>query len=152
MLGLLSPDEMEELLSSNMIGRLGCSDGTFTYVVPVSYLYDNNMLLCHSKDGMKIQMMRRNPHVCFEVDEIKDYNNWRSIIAWGIYEELTEEQDIHYARQFFTDYMLHTKTSETAAPPHLQNERFHEIKPEYIPAIYYRIHLQKITGRYERTF
>lgn len=150
MLGQLTPEEMEEMLRNNMIGRLGCNDGELTYVVPVSYLFDNNTLLCHSRDGMKIALMRRNPQVCFEIDEIKDYNNWRSIIAWGIYQELTEEEDIEYARQFFTEYMLEMKTSENAAPPHLQQERFHGGMPEYIPAIYYRIHLQKITGRFEK--
>jgi len=152
MLGQLSPEEMEELLQKNMIGRLGCTDGQLVYVVPVSYLFDNNTLLCHSRDGLKIEMMRRNPNVCFEVDEIRDYNNWRSVIAWGVYEELTEEKDIEYARQFFTEYMLQMKTEEAAVPPHLQQERFHNTKPDYVPALYYRIHLSKITGRYERTF
>ena len=152
MLRQLTPEEMEDMLRNNMIGRIGCNDGTLTYVVPVSYLYDNNTLLCHSRDGMKIEMMRRNPQVCFEIDEIRDYNHWRCVILWGVYEELTEEKDIEYARQFFTDYMLEMKTSETAMPPHEQEERFHEIKPDYIPAIYYRIHLQKITGRQEQAF
>jgi len=152
MLGKLAPEEIDEMLRNNMIGRIGCNDGNITYVVPVSYLYDNNILLCHSRDGLKIEMMRRNPEVCFEVDEIKDYNHWRSIIAWGTYEELTEEEDIDYAKQFFTDYMLRMKTSETSAPPDQQSERFHEVKPDYLPAIYYRIHLHKITGRFEQSF
>lgn len=150
MLGQLTPEEMEELLRSQMVGRIGCNDGNMTYVVPVSYLYDQGVLLCHSRDGLKIEMMRRNPNVCFEVDDIKGYDHWQSVICWGIYEELTEEEDIAYARQFFNDYMLEMKTEETAAPPHLQEERFRGAQPEYIPAIYYRIHLQKITGRFER--
>ncbi|HRO43648.1 MAG TPA: pyridoxamine 5'-phosphate oxidase family protein [Flavipsychrobacter sp.] len=152
MLSKLTQEEMEEMLRNNMIGRLGCNDGERTYVVPISYVYENGALLCHSHDGMKIQMMRRNPFVCFEIDEVRDFNNWRSVIAWGVYQELTEERDIEYARQFFSDYMLQMKTQETAAPPHQQESRFHELKPEYVPALYYRIHLQKITGRYERTF
>jgi len=152
MLGKLSPEEIDQMFRNNMIGRIGCNDGNITYVVPVSYLYDNNVLLCHSRDGMKIEMMRRNPEVCFEVDEIRDYNHWRCIIAWGVYEELTEEEDIEYARQFFTDYMLRMKTSETTSPPDQQQERFHDVKPDYLPAIYYRIHLRKVTGRFEQAF
>lgn len=152
MLGKLSPEEIDQMFRTNMIGRIGCNDGNMTYVVPVSYHYDNNILLCHSRDGLKIEMMRRNPEVCFEVDEIKDYNHWRCIIAWGVYEELTEEEDIEYARQFFSDYMLQMKTSETTSPPDQQEERFHEVKPDYLPAIYYRIHLQRVTGRFEQAF
>ena len=95
-------------------------------------------------------MMRRNPEVCFEIDQVRDYSNWRCVIAWGTYQELTEDEDIEYARQFFSEYMLQLKTSESTSPPHLQEERFHHTKPDYVPAIYYRIHLHKITGRFER--
>ena len=42
----------------------------------------------HTKDGLKIQMMRNNPNVCFEIDWMKDMNNWKSVIAYGTFEEL----------------------------------------------------------------
>lgn len=151
MLGQLSAEEMENMLQKNFIGRIGCNDGEKTYVVPVSYRYKNNTLLCHSRDGMKIEMMRRNPEVCFEVDEIKDYTHWRCIIAWGTYDEITEEKEIEQAQQYFVDYLLSLKTSETALPPDTQQDRYHSGKPEYSPAIYYRIHLKKITGRFEHS-
>lgn len=150
MLGELTPEEIGEMLSNNSIGRIGCNDGEKTYVVPISYLLEQSGILCHSKNGMKIEMMRRNPEVCFEVDDIKDYNNWSCVIAWGTYQELTSGEDIEYARQFFSEYMLQQKTSETALPPHTQEERYHTAKLDYIPAIYYRIHFHKVTGRYER--
>jgi nitroimidazol reductase NimA-like FMN-containing flavoprotein (pyridoxamine 5'-phosphate oxidase superfamily) len=149
MLGELTQEEIGEMLNNNSVGRIGCNDGEKTYVVPVTYVPEQSGVLCHSKDGMKIEMMRRNPEVCFEVDDIKDYNHWTCVIAWGTYEELISEGDIIYARQFFSDYMLQQKTAETALPPHTQEERFHDVKPEYAPAIYYRIIFHKITGRYE---
>jgi len=152
MLQELTNEEIGALLRNNEIGRIGCNDGEKTYVVPISYVFDNNSLLCHSRDGMKIEMMRRNPEVCFEVDEIRDYNNWSCVIAWGTYEELTDEKDIEYARKFFSEYMLKQQTSESALPPHTQEERYHDVKPDYVPAIYYRINLSKVTGRYERNF
>ena len=140
------------MLKENTVGRIACTDGNMPYVVPVSYIFENNTLLCHSRDGMKIEMMRRNPQVCFEIDEIRDYTHWKCIIAWGIYQELTEDADIEHARQYFSEYMLQMKTSETSDPPHLHGERPHDTKPDYVPAIFYRIHLQKVTGRFEQTF
>ena len=150
MLGELTQEEIGEMLNNNSVGRIGCNDGDITYVVPVSYVLEQTGILCHSKDGMKIQMMRRNPEVCFEVDDIRDYTHWTSVIAWGTYEELTTDEDIAYARQFFSEYMLEQKTTETTLPPHTQEERYHDVKPEYIPAIYYRIRFHKATGRYEK--
>lgn len=43
----------------------------------------------------KIEMMRKNPKVCFEVDDIKNIFSWKSVIAWGTFEEITDiaEQD-----------------------------------------------------------
>ena len=33
-------------------------------------------------------MMRENPWVCVEVDHMDNLANWRSVIAWGRFEEL----------------------------------------------------------------
>ena len=38
---------------------------------------------------MKRHPMRTNPQVCFEVERVDDLTTWRSVIAWGSYEELT---------------------------------------------------------------
>ena len=34
--------------------------------------------------------MRQAPQICLQVDEVKDDYNWRSVIAFGEYEEVTE--------------------------------------------------------------
>ena len=38
-------------------------------------------------------MMRANPFVCFEVEQIDDLANWRSVIARGVFEELAGKDD-----------------------------------------------------------
>lgn len=38
--------------------------------------------------GMKIKMSRANPIVCFEMDQIVNIHHWKSVIAFGMYEEL----------------------------------------------------------------
>src|SRR5690606_8681708 len=40
--------------------------------------------------GQKIVWMRENPHVCVEVEEIRDKYNWATVIVFGRYEELRE--------------------------------------------------------------
>lgn len=34
-------------------------------------------------------MMRENPQVWFEVDDIKTMTNWQSVIAWGRFKEIS---------------------------------------------------------------
>jgi nitroimidazol reductase NimA-like FMN-containing flavoprotein (pyridoxamine 5'-phosphate oxidase superfamily) len=150
MIGRLSHDEIEELLLSHVMGRLGCNDGQKMYVVPINYVYDGRYIIAHSLVGMKIEMMRRNPNVCFEVDEVKDFTNWKSVIAWGEYQELVAERERYAAMKLFVDRMLRMKISETAIPPELSEQRVHPRSPENIRPVIYRILLSEKTGRFEK--
>jgi hypothetical protein len=87
---ILSDLDIDELLQQQYIGRLACQQDGHLYVLPISYAYKNNCLYMHSFEGKKISMMRNNPNVCFEVDDIQDIANWKSAIVWGIFEELTD--------------------------------------------------------------
>jgi len=61
MLGILETDQIEDLLGSQVVGRIGCHADDLTYVVPVSYAYDGSCIYAHSEEGMKIAIMRKNP-------------------------------------------------------------------------------------------
>ncbi len=149
MLGKLTTSEIDELLYTANLGRIGCSFNGKTYVVPVNYVYDGRSVIAHSVEGMKINIMRRNNDVCFEVDEVINNKNWKSVIAWGTYQEITGERERYDAMKLFVDRMLKLKISTTAHPPELQAERLrisnHSIKP-----VIYRILLSEKTGRFEK--
>ena len=80
--------EIDELLRSEVVGRIGCHADGLTYVVPVIYAYDGAGFYAYSLEGRKVRMMRANPRVCFEVDEYDGRGRWRSAIAQGTFEEL----------------------------------------------------------------
>lgn len=92
MSGHMDKDQIEEFLKSQVVGRLGCMDGEKVYVVPITFAYDNGCIYGHTKDGLKIRMMRKNPTVCFETDWVEDLSNWKSVIAHGTYEELDKSE------------------------------------------------------------
>ena len=46
--------------------------------------------------------MRQNRQVCFEVEDIPDLGNWKSVICWGEYEELPNRTERHPALDFST--------------------------------------------------
>jgi uncharacterized protein len=150
MIGRLQEEEMNEVLQSNVLGRIGCTDGKKIYVVPVNYVYDGKYIIGHSVAGMKIEMMRENPDICFEVDEMKNYTNWKSVIAWGQYQELTDERERYEAIKLFVDRMMYMKISETAIPPELSGNRVHPRSPGNIRPVIYRIVISEMTGRFEK--
>jgi uncharacterized protein len=150
MLGILPDSEIESVLSRNFLGRLGCSDGETTYVVPVNYLYDGRYIIAHSTEGKKIRFMRKNSKVCFEVDEMENMMNWRSVIAWGEYEEVNDELEKQLLLSVMVEKMMKLKASETALPPHAMQERSRPHQAGSISVVLWRIAISKKTGRFEK--
>src|ERR1700688_573053 len=93
MLGTLKMPEIEQLLSKQVVGRIGCRYGESVYIVPISYAYDGKYVYCHTHEGRKVDLMRLNPKVCFEVDNMPNMANWQSVIAWGEFEELKDPSE-----------------------------------------------------------
>lgn len=91
MIKTLNHDQSRELLHRERIGRLGCIADGGPYVVPVNYVFDGECAYLHSLPGYKIQAMRARPRVCLQVDEIEDELNWKSVLAFGTYEEITNQ-------------------------------------------------------------
>lgn len=93
MVGLLSPEEIEAMLRRHRIGRIGYCVDDRPSIVPINYAYDGTAVYVASGPGQKIDAMRALPRVCFEVDDFDGSAMWRSVIADGIYEELTCESE-----------------------------------------------------------
>lgn len=139
----LSREQMERVLHREVIGRIGCHAEGKTYVVPITYVYDGDSVYGHSAEGLKLQMMRKNPRVCFEVDHLENLVNWQSVIAWGEFEEL-KGQEALAGMQKLVNRLMPLMSSETAQPTHGQNAGASG------QASIYRIRLEEMTGRFEK--
>jgi uncharacterized protein len=123
-----------------------------TYVVPITYVYEGKAVYAHSADGLKLEMMRANPEVCFEVDDLVNMANWRTVIAWGKFEEL-DEDEARRALAMLVARLTPVVTSETARPPMTDSMGVDELHIAAVRgrvAIPFRIVLGKRTGRFER--
>jgi uncharacterized protein len=150
MIGKLTSEEIENLLHQQFIGHLGCQDKDSVYVVPVSYAYDGSNVYCHSFEGQKVIMMRNNPKVCFQIDEMKDMANWKSVIAWGNFEEIDDEMERGKALHILSERRLPISSSITT---HLgqtwpfTDEGANALKG--ISGLFFRISLKEKCGKYE---
>ena len=136
MIAELDRAEIDDLLRSQVVGRIGCHADGVTYFVPVIYAYDGEGFYAYSLEGRKIRMMRANPRVCFEVDEYDGHGSWRSAIAQGTYEEL-EGADADRALA-----LLSERFAERAATSEGERSR-----RGYGPTVAFRIRLDEVTGR-----
>jgi uncharacterized protein len=91
----LSAEGIEALLRTAIVGRIACcghgliGDGR-PYLVPLAYGYDGDAVYAHSGPGRKLDLMRSEPRVTFEVDEAKASDRGRSVIAEGTFEEIED--------------------------------------------------------------
>lgn len=147
MLGTLQPQQVEEVLKTQVVGRIGCHANGETYVVPISYAYDGRYIYCHTHEGKKIDIMRKNPAVCFEVDELKDMANWKSVVMQGVFEELTEREERNSAMYTLLHRYLPIMSSVTT---HLgEHWPFYPDDIKDIGGIVFRIAVKEKTGRFE---
>jgi len=132
----LNEEEAQEILRRNGLARLGCIADGRPYVVPVNYLYDGEAIYIHSLPGRKIAALRRNPQACLQVDEIDAERDWRSVIAFGRYEEIADEQRrAYYLKQLLRRF------------PHLTPvESRLVINAGPIEVILFAIRIEEVTG------
>lgn len=146
MIGTLTKEQIEHVLRSELIGRIGCSDENGVYVVPVTYVYDDNYIYAHSREGMKVQIMRKNPKVCFEVDSIENMTNWRCVVVQGNFQEIAAEAERTMAFKILKDRLIPYILSETLRPKGFVHG---PVEKERKP-VAYRIKIDHMTGRYEK--
>jgi nitroimidazol reductase NimA-like FMN-containing flavoprotein (pyridoxamine 5'-phosphate oxidase superfamily) len=83
------------MLARTGFGRLGCAQNNQPYIVPVYFAYEADRIYGFSLAGQKLEWLRKNPHACFESDEVKGQCEWSSVVAIGMYEELSGGSEPH---------------------------------------------------------
>lgn len=148
MLGSLTKNQCERILLSELVGRIGCYASGKMYIVPLTYVFEKGYLYAHAKEGLKITMMRKNPNVCVQVDQIDDMAHWRSVVVWGKFEEITTAADQDKTAKLLADRFSIYNTSESVKPVFDTSgqEPLKQKKP-----VLFRIAVEEMTGRFENT-
>ena len=61
--------EIELIIRKANVCRIALSDNNMPYIVPVNFGYKDNSLYIHSAtEGKKIEIIKKNNDICFEID------------------------------------------------------------------------------------
>lgn len=138
----MTTKECSDLLVRKGFGRLACSFDSQPYIVPINFVVEGANLYAFSTLGQKIEWMRANPLVCVETDEVLDHLHWKSVIAFGHYEELpdlrrwkAERQRAHNLLQRRPMWWQPAYVSTT------NHGQLHSLEP-----VFYRIRVDEISG------
>ncbi|NIP41723.1 MAG: pyridoxamine 5'-phosphate oxidase family protein [candidate division Zixibacteria bacterium] len=95
---------MKQLLAEEEVGHLAMSDNGEPYIVPINYAYLDGRIVLHcSMTGKKLDLIRKNPNVCFAVNRHPDkvkyhaekrcHYRYHSVIAYGKAKFVESAQD-----------------------------------------------------------
>lgn len=137
MIGTLTESEIDTLLRRERIGRIAATSAGHILIEPINYGYDGTAVYGHSRPGRKVQYLRNQHEVCFEVEEIESPNSWRVIVLNGIYHELHDAEEREHA--------LRVITAQAGGGTFSEATRVHYGED----LVVYRIDITERSGRYE---
>lgn len=148
----LTFEQCEGVLKKEHYGHLGCCMDGEPYVVPVTYVYEYGYLYSFTHDGQKIDMMRKHPNVCLQVESVRSGYDWESVICWGKFEEITDEKEKHDVQMLLADQYAAVTTGKNEDIPvsPLIQELNKQKKDDVKKSVIYRINIQKTTGKAEK--
>jgi nitroimidazol reductase NimA-like FMN-containing flavoprotein (pyridoxamine 5'-phosphate oxidase superfamily) len=76
---------IKPIIEKANVCRLGMVDGNKPYIVPLCFGYRDNVLYFHgSSKGKRIDIIRKNPDVCFEFDIITEPVESENACDWSM--------------------------------------------------------------------
>ena len=94
--------------------------------------------------GRKVEMMRANPKVCVQVDDVRALDDWRSVIVWGEFRELPAGEKPAASRLLIDKLAGHIE-KDGRSPRDVTPDR---VSGRY-QGVVYAIRIETVTGRVE---
>ena len=76
---------MEDIIRRASVCRLGLSENGQPYIVPLCFGYKDNILYFHTgHEGKKIDILRKNNNICFEIDIDYELIKAKEACSWSV--------------------------------------------------------------------
>ena len=134
----LTIEEIHALLARNHVGRIAYSFRDRVDIRPIHYVYSDNWIFGRTSQSDKLDVLKHNQWVAFEVDEVKGPFDWESVVAHGSFYRLTDE-DMPQNPELRAEALKHVRSFAPSA--------LRETDPVPFRTELFAIALDKLTGR-----
>jgi nitroimidazol reductase NimA-like FMN-containing flavoprotein (pyridoxamine 5'-phosphate oxidase superfamily) len=129
------PEELLAIISECKVCRVAIHDEPYPYIVPLNfgYSYNNNQLIFYfhtAKVGKKIELFKKNPHVCIELDTnhelvsgdiaCKYTYKYQSIIGFGKVEFVEDSEEKINALNHLMKHQTNSDETFTYSPKQVE--------------------------------
>jgi nitroimidazol reductase NimA-like FMN-containing flavoprotein (pyridoxamine 5'-phosphate oxidase superfamily) len=135
---------LEEIIAKATICRIGLSVDGKPYVFPVNYGYDGESLYFHSaQQGQKIEMIKKNPCVCFQMDTDVEIVPATKACDWSI----KYRSVIGYGKAEFLLRLPEKRNALSAIMSHYSGRDYVFSEESLASVCIVRIHIEKLSGK-----
>ncbi len=138
----LSRNECVALLGRHGVGRLAFTWKDRVDIEPIAYAWDEDTAFLRTGPGIKLDVLRRNPWVALEVDEIRGPFDWESVVVKGT---------VYFLRAAGNEFDQATYQRGLWALRRLEPRFGTKDDPFGDRTTMFRIHVDQISGRGART-
>lgn len=150
MIRTLKQNESSRLLETNYIGNLSYIYQNRPFIAPITYFFDkaNDVIICYSAEGHKINAMRKNNNVSLSVSGIDSVNSWESVLAQGTFVELSgsdAKAQLHIFSLGVKDLIINKEHRKLDFISEFSSKIYKDDLP-----IVFQIKIEEITGKMRR--
>jgi nitroimidazol reductase NimA-like FMN-containing flavoprotein (pyridoxamine 5'-phosphate oxidase superfamily) len=135
---------IEAIIKKALVCRLGLSDEENPYIVPLSFGYQDKTLYFHSAaKGKKIDIMRKNPRVCFEIDINSEIIKAEDECKWG----MRYQSVIGYGKAVLLQSADEKRRALKIIMSQYSDRQYHFIDKEIQKTAVIKVEIEDMTGR-----
>ncbi|MBM4237316.1 MAG: pyridoxamine 5'-phosphate oxidase family protein [Euryarchaeota archaeon] len=136
---------IDSILRRAVVCRIAMCDGDEPYIVPMSFGYRNGCIYLHSaREGKKVDILRRNNKVSFEVDIDVKLGKGGKACKWG----MNYLSIVGFGRASFIENRDEKKEGLDAIMEHYSGVKDHEYAPDVFDrTAVIKIEIEAMTGK-----
>jgi len=139
-----SREEIESVIQKAPVCRLGMADENRPYIVPLSFGYRDGSLFFHSaKEGKKLDILRKNNKVCFEIDTEHEIVESEKACKWG----MKYKSVIGFGNAHFIEDMESKKRALNIIMRHYSGRSFEFDEQEANRVVIFKVEIESMTGK-----
>ena len=139
-----SKEEIEAIIENALVCRLGMTGENGPYVVPMSFGYKDGFLFFHSaKEGKKLDILKKNDRVCFEMDEVVRIVEAENACDWG----MKYKSVIGFGKAFILEDVESIKAGLDAIMAHYSSRSFDYDEKKLKRTVVVKVEIESMTGK-----
>lgn len=133
------------VMTEARVCRIGLSDNGMPYVVPMNFGLGENCLYLHcAKEGRKLDILRKNDRVCFEMDLLREIRPGKEPCGW----DMCYDSAIGFGRAVIVDDPEEKRTALDRIMNHYGAQGPHVYPSETLgKTAVIRIDIESLTGK-----